>query len=712
MKYRLFIILVAFTMSLPAAAQPTFTYDNLAQGMFSQRSVYGLRSMKDGQHYTTQEEGKIIRYSYQTGQALETIFESPEGLFFAAYEFSADERKILLTTEMEPIYRHSYRASYCIYDRLTKQIQPLSSNGRQQSAAFSPDGKKVGFVRDNNLFYVTLDDMKEVQVTTDGRLNHIINGIPDWVYEEEFGFSRAFEWSPASDRIAFMRFDESRVKQFHMNRFDGELYPTVYTFKYPKAGEENSVVTVHAYGLNDGLTTTINIGHETDQYIPRIKWTPDGRLAVYRLNRLQNHFEMLLADASTGESKVVYEEQDDRYIERVDDETLAFLSDGKHFIVRSEKDGFFHLYLYSFEKGLQNQITKGSWEVTQLLGVDEKAGLVYYLSCETSPLRRNLYSVKLNGKDKQRLTKGEGTYRIAFSNGFQYYISYFSNASTPVTVTLHAADGKQIRILEENKDLKERIRNMNIPKKEFFTFTNETGEELYGWMLKPNGFSERKTYPVLMTQYSGPGSQQVSDSWKMDWEDALVQQGYIVVCVDGRGTGFRGEEFRKCTYLQLGKYEAEDQIAAARFLGTLPYVDKGRIGIYGWSYGGFMALNCILKGDNVFRAAIAVAPVTNWRYYDTIYTEVYNGLPQDNPSGYDQNSPIFYADLLEGKLLIAHGTGDDNVHVQNTYEMVNRLVENNKDFEMYIYPDKNHGMAPGGRRHLMNRCIEFLNRNL
>lgn len=715
MRYKLSLLLLTL-LAMPTTfqAQPKFTYNDMARGMFAQRSVQGVRSMNDGEHYTVQENGQIVRYSYRTGQPVETVFRSPADFGFSDYAFSADERRILLTTATEPIYRHSYRAAYCIFDRDTEQIQALSPNGKQQSAALSPDGKKVAFVRDNNLFYVTLDDMKETQVTFDGKYNEIINGIPDWVYEEEFSFSRAFEWSSASDRIAFLRFDESRVKQFSMNLFEGQLYPSVYTFKYPKAGEENSVVTVHTYSLNDGQTRVMDIGEETDQYIPRIKWVPDGRLAVYRLNRLQNHFEVLLADAVTGQSRVVYDERNDRYVERVDDETITFLGDGERFIVKSEKDGFFHLYLYSFEKGLLNRITQGRWEVTQMLGVDEKNDLVYYLSCETSPLRRNLYSIKLNGNErrKERLTKGEGTYRIAFSKGFKYYISYFSNASTPTTVTLHSADGKLIRTLEENLALKNRLREMNIPQREFFTFVTSGGATLYGWMLKPPGFSERRSYPVLMTQYSGPGSQRVADAWSMDWEDALVQQGYIVVCVDGRGTGFRGEEFKKCTYRELGKYEAEDQIEAARYLGALSYVDKERIGIYGWSYGGFMALNCIFKGADVFKAAVAVAPVTNWRYYDTIYTEIYNGLPQDNPSGYDDNSPIFFADRLRGKLLIAHGTGDDNVHVQNTYEMVNRLVEADKDFEMHIYPDKNHSMAPGARTHLMNRILEFLDRNL
>ncbi|MCD8186766.1 MAG: DPP IV N-terminal domain-containing protein, partial [Rikenellaceae bacterium] len=448
-------------------AQPRFTYDDLASGGFAQRSVYGLRSMNDGEHYTTQERDKIIRYSYRTGEAVETIFESPQDFGFTAYEFSSDERKILLTTEPEPIYRQSFRARYCIFDRDTKQIQAISPGGKQQVASFSPDGRKVAFVRDNNLFYVTLEDRIEVQVTTDGRFNHIINGVPDWVYEEEFGFSQAYQWSPESDRIAFMRFDESRVKEFHMNMFERELYPTVYTFKYPKAGEENSIVTVYSYDLTSGQTYQMDTGTETDQYIPRIQWTPDERLALFRLNRLQNHFQLLLADPITGTSTVIYEQQDERYIERVNDETVTFLADGKRFIVKNEADGFAHLYLYSIEKGLIDRITRGEWEVTQLLGVDEPNGKLYYMSCETSPLRRNLYSIRLDGKGKERLTRQEGTYRIAFSKGYNYYISYFSNAASPLTVTLHGADGKVGRVLEDYRLLREKIREMNVPKKEF-----------------------------------------------------------------------------------------------------------------------------------------------------------------------------------------------------------------------------------------------------
>ena len=477
------------------------------------------------------------------------------------------------------------------------------------------------------------------------------------------------------------------------------------------------MVEIYAYDLKGEKRVKMNVGDQTDQYIPRILWTPAGELAICRLNRHQNRFDLLLADPDTGNAKTIYTETDPRYVERIDDETITFLKDGKRFVVKSERDGYMHLYLHDVERGELGAITEGAWDVTALLGVDEDrdgkgGGTVYYLSCETSPLRRNLYSVRLDGTGKKRVTGEEGTYDIVFSKGFKYYIAYFSNAATPNTVTLHRADGKAVRVLEDNRELKVKMAELKVPVKEFFSFVASEGTELNGYLVKPADFDPARKYPVLMTQYSGPGSQSAADSWKMSWEDVLVQEGYIVACVDGRGTGFRGADFRKCTYKNLGHYEVLDQIEAARYLGTLPYVDAARIGIYGWSYGGFMALNCILKGNDVFKAAIAVAPVTNWRYYDTIYTELYNGLPQENPEGYDDNSPIFFAERLKGKLLIAHGTADDNVHIQNTYEMIDRLVKADKAFETHIYPDRNHGMVPGGRNHLLERCIEFVKNNL
>ena len=697
--------------TITVSARPAFDYSALRDGTFEQKTVSGVRSLSDGERYTTMSDGRVLCFSYRTGEPAGVLFDASAAeprIEFTDYVLSADERRLLLTTDVEPIYRHSFTAEYWIYDRQDGSLRRLSQGGPQQQAQFSPDGSRVAFVRGGNLFVADPTAGSERQLTFDGRFNHIINGLPDWVYEEEFSFARAFAWSPDGRKIAYLRFDESRVKQYNMNRFAGGLYPENYTFKYPKAGEQNSVVELYCCDAADGSMVRMDTGEQTDQYIPRLFWTPTGQLGFYRLNRLQNHFEVLLCDSS-GASRVVYDERNDRYVERVDGRTVTFLPDGDRFVVRSERDGFMHLYLYSVSEGLLGRITSGEWEVTELLGIE--GDRVYYLSTETSPLRRDLYTVRLDGRGKRRLTGGDGTYRIAPSRGFRYFISYFSNVRTPNRVTLHRSDGRLVRTLEDNAALRAKLDELQVPVKEFFRFATSEGVELNGYMVRPNGFVSSRRYPVLMTQYSGPGSQQAADRWTIGWEDVLVQQGDIVACVDGRGTGFRGEEFKKCTYGELGKYETVDQIEAARYLASLPYVDPDRIGIYGWSYGGFMALNCILKGNDVFRAAIAVAPVTSWRFYDTIYTEIYNGLPQDNPSGYDDNSPIHFADRLKGKLLIAHGTGDDNVHIQNTYEMITKLVEYDKPFELYVYPDRNHGMGPS-RHHLMERCIEFVQRNL
>ncbi|MBQ4280299.1 MAG: S9 family peptidase [Rikenellaceae bacterium] len=688
-------------------AVPRFGYEEIARGDFWPRTVRGVRSMSDGEHYTSVTNGHIVRYRFATGEAVDTLYSAvavqpavyPEG-----YVFSDDERRILLRTDVEPIYRHSFTADYYVYDRETGQIAPLSDAGPQEQAAFSPDGERVAFVRGNDLFVRELATGAERRLTHDGKFGEIINGKPDWVYEEEFGFARAFEWAPDSRRIAWMRFDERGVREYPMNRFDGSLYPTVYSFKYPKAGERNSAVEVWTYDLDTDSAARVDVGPEADQYIPRIRWTPRGELAVYRLNRRQNRFEVVV------NGRVVYEETDPRYVERVDDGTIRFLPDGDRFIVRSERDGFMHLYLYSQSRGLLGPITAGDWEVTELL--DVVGDRVYYLSNEDAPLGRGLWSVRLDGRKKTRLTPQGGTYDIVPSEGFRYYLSYHTDASTPLVVTLHRGDGRLLRTLEDNAALRARADSLRLPRREFFTFTTPGGVELNGYLLRPEGFDPTHRYPVLMTQYSGPGSQSVADSWGVDWEDVLVQQGYVVACVDGRGTGLRGADFKKCTYRELGRYETEDQIAAARYLASQPWVDPERIGIYGWSYGGFMALNCILRGNDVFKMAIAVAPVTNWRYYDTIYTELYNGLPQDNAAGYDDNSPVNFADRLRGRLLIVHGTGDDNVHVQNSYEMASALVRAGKSFDLMIYPDCNHGMWPAGGRHVMDLLIDYTLKNL
>ncbi len=722
-RIRYMIVGVAVLGAVQAAGQKRqIGYDDIAAGRLAARSVYGLRPMADGEHYTTLSNGHVLRWRYADGTLVDTVFRRPAGFpAVTGYELSTDGTQVLLATGREPIYRHSSRAEYHVYDRSTGDLRALSPNGKQQEATLSPDGRRAAFVRDNDLFVVDLADGKERRITHDGRRGAVINGIPDWVYEEEYSFSRAYEWSPESDAIAFYRFDESGVREYSMNTFRGELYPTNYDFKYPKAGEENSTVGIRVYRFDGDTTVGVDLCQETtDTYVPRIEWTAAGgrsteskgsKLAVHWLNRRQNHYRILLADPTTGSASVLYEERNPRYVERINNETATFLPDGAGFVVKSERDGWMHLYRYDMTGRLLNRVTEGEWEVTALYGIDPKSGRIYYQSTEGSPLRRRVYSVGLNGRGKRQLSADDeaGMHDGVFGPGYRYWIDYFSNADTPTVVTLRrTTDGRTVRVLEDNATLRNRIQaEYTLPRKEFFTFTTPEGVTLNGYWLKPADFDSTRRYRVLMTQYSGPGSQQVADRWGWSWEAALVREGILVACVDGRGTGFRGEEFRKCTYGNLGGLEVQDQIAAARYLGTLPYVDPARIGIYGWSFGGFMALNCILKGNEVFALAVAVAPVTSWRFYDTIYTELYNGLPQDNAAGYDDNSPIFFADRLKGKLLLAHGTGDDNVHIQNSYEMIEQLVRAGKRFEWAIYPDKNHGMG-SSRDHLLRRAIEFV----
>ena len=689
--------------------------------IFSPVSVHSFKSMNDGIHYTVLEKrSKIVKYSYETGISSDTSgilntnqINSVNISAISEYEFSNDETKILLTADIEPIYRHSFKASYYIRDCKTKKITPLSENGKQQLATFSPDGKKIAFVRDNNLFIKDLITYKELQITNDGKYNEIINGAPDWVYEEEFSFSKAFAWSPDGEKIAYYKFDETRVKQFNMTVY-GSLYPDWYKFKYPKAGEDNAVVNIHIYNLKSNTSIIIDTGNEKDQYIPRIKWTKDANiLTILRLNRLQNKLEILFADATTGNSQVILTEENKYYIDIDDD--LTYLNDKKHFIFTSEKDGYNHIYLYDMNGNLIRQITNGKWDVTKFIGYNNEDSVLYYISAEYSPLQRDVYSINIQGTDKKKLSSRQGTNNATFSNGYKYFINEHTDANTPVYITLHDSKGKLIRVLEENTELKETIKDYGFSKKEFFKFTTSENIVLNAWMIKPPDFDENKKYPVFIYVYGGPGSQTVTDAWDRNiaWHQLLAQKGYIIVSVDNRGTGGRGEEFKKCTYLQLGKFETIDLIEAAKYLASLHYVDASRIGIQGWSYGGYLSTLCITKGADFFKAAVAVAPVTNWRYYDTIYTERFLRTPQENPDGYDDNSPINFVEKLKGKYLLIHGTADDNVHFQNTMELVKKLVDANKAFNMQFYPDKNHGIYGGNTRlHLFTKITDFILENL
>jgi dipeptidyl-peptidase-4 len=703
-----------------------FEFDDFFRNnTFYSPGVRDLRSMRDGINYSVAENrgSKLVVHSYETGETVKILIDLAtirnENLkSFSDYTFSSDETKVLLLTDKEAIYRRSFTANYFVYDLVKQTLIPLSGNGKQQLAAFSPDGSKVAFVRKNNLFYTDLESGKEIQVTEDGKFNYIINGVPDWVYEEEFSFNKAFEWSPDGKYLAWIRFDESLVPQYSMTMFQGQepalddnkLYPGVTSFKYPKAGDPNSIVTVHTYNLSSAQKKSMDIGTETDIYIPRIRFTQDpNQLAIFRLNRLQNKLEILLSAPSSGKTEVLLTETNKYYLDKSCFDDVKFLDDKTHFTFRSERDGFTHIYLYNMQGKMEYQVTKGNFDVTDLNGCDVKNKIIYYTSAEPNPYQREVYCIKWDGTGKKKLSTTTGINAAKFSEGFKYYIITSSNVKTPPTTVLFNSKGEIIRVLDDSKLLVEKLKEYTFGYREFFNFNTSENVNLNGWMLKPANFNPTKKYPVFMTQYSGPNSQSASDSWNMNWEYYLAQLGYIVVCVDGRGTAGRGEAFRKATYMQLGKYETIDQIEAARYLGSLPYVDATRIGIWGWSFGGYISSSCMVKGNGIFKTGIAVAPVTNWRYYDNIYTERFMRTPQENPDGYDQNSPLNFAKGFIGNFLICHGTADDNVHVQNSLEFIERLVQANKQFEMQLYTNRNHGIRGGNTTyHLYTRIINFI----
>ena len=698
---KLTLLVAIFTLASSVLyAQKTF--QELGQISRLNRGVSGLRSMADGEHYTISRGGAVLRFSYTDESVCDTLYKGR----FSSYALSPKEDMIVVGNKFRPVYRRSFYADYDIVTVPDGRTVQSLKNIRDLS--LSPDSKMIAYAKDNNLFIAELGGAERA-VTTDGEWNKTINATADWVYEEEYGFTKAYAFSPDSKKIAYLRFDESEVPMFEMMRFDGDLYNKPYTFKYPKAGDKNSVVELWLYDIATGQKSKIDVGAEKDQYVPFIEWTPAGELYFFRINRKQNHFEVVLCRES-GEQKVIYDETSPTYVERPALSTIRFI-DGDQFIVQNETaTGWNHIYLHSVEKGLVRALTSGEWQVTSV--VEATSDRVYYMSTETSPLRRNLYSIDYKGKKKERLTEKDGTYSISPSKGMKYYISNYISATSAREVELRDGKGKLIRTLVENPEMEERLKT--LPKKEFFTFTTERGDKLNAYIIKPLDFDPQKKYPVLLTQYSGPGSQQVADSFSLGWENVMVANGYIVVCCDGRGTGYMGEQFKKQTYGNLGELEVEDQISFARYMASQSYVDAERIGIYGWSYGGFMALGCALKGDGLFKMSIAVAPVTSGRYYDTIYTEIYNGLPQENPAGYDDNSPINFADRLSDrtKLLIMHGTADDNVHFQNTVEMCHALNRAGKQYDMMIYPDQNHSMAPSYSTLIREKMIQYTLDNL
>ena len=696
------------------------TVEEIYNGAFRTEGLDALSSLENGKQYTVLNTDRssgntsIDKYDYATLKKVGTVVSSAdlsEIQSFSSYAFNNDESKILLATEVESIFRRSTLGIFYVYDVDSKGLTRISEN-KIREPALSPDGKKVAYVSENNLYLFDISSKKSEQITTDGVKNKIINGVTDWVYEEEFAFVRAFSWNSDGTRIAFLRFDETEVPEFSMDMFGENLYPSQETFKYPKAGENNSVVTLHLFDLSSKTTSKVDLGNP--YYIPRLQWMNNADyLSVQTLNRHQNDLKLHTVNAKDNSVSLLHEEKDEAYVDVTDD--LTFLDDDS-FIWTSEQDGFNHIYLYGQDGKLMNQITKGAWEVTRYFGYDQEKDKVYYQSTENGSINRGVYSIESDGKNKKALAAEEGTNSADFSADFTYFINTFSSATTPPVYTLHKAlSGKQIKEIKNNDGLLGKLESYIFQPKEFSTITID-GNELNMYQIKPVDFDANKKYPLLMYQYSGPGSQSVANQWFNDrdyWHEVLAAKGYVIACVDGRGTGFKGRDFKKSTYLNLVKYETEDQIAVAEELSELPYIDEKRTGIWGWSFGGHMATNSILKGNEVFETAIAVAPVTSWRFYDSIYTERFMRTPEENPSGYDDNSPFNYPEMLKGNYLLIHGSGDDNVHVQNSMRMIEALVQANKPFDMAIYPDKNHGIYGGMTRvHLFNKMTKFIVENL
>ncbi len=729
MRFPFFFVAIFLLASTAITAQKkSITLEDIwKDGTFRMQRLDRLHSMANGTQYAVQNYDRAARigsvdiYDYTTGEKVRTAVSTKDidGLdYFISYEFGPKEEQVLLSTKLQSIYRRSTLGEYYIYNTLSRKLTKVSDDLIQEPT-FSPDGTKVAYGKDNNIFIFDIATGAVEQVTYDGLVNQIINGITDWVYEEEFAFVRAFDWSADGKHLAYIRFDEREVPEFSMDIFGNELYQQQQVFKYPKAGEKNAAVSLHVYkvgqqAMRQAQSVEVDLGMGAGYYIPRIKWTKDPNiLSVQTLNRHQNNLQLSFYDTKTNLAEVVLVDRDAAYVDVTDN--LTFLEDNS-FIWTSEKDGFNHIYHHNADGSLKRQVTQGKWEVTSYYGFDPKTKRVFYQSVENGSINRGVYAIQLNGKKKQQLAVEEGTNSADFSADFTYFINSYSSADTPWRFTLNSAkDGKVIKVIKDNQALKEQYNTYLTSPKEFFTI-EVNNASLNAYMIKPANFDPSKKYPVFMTQYSGPGSQSVKNSWggaNDYWFQMLAQEGYIIVCVDPRGTGLKGRDFKKMTQKELGRYEVQDQIAAAQKLGQRPYVDQSRIGIWGWSYGGFMSANCLFQGADTFAMAIAVAPVTSWRYYDTIYTERYMQTPQENPSGYDDNSPVSHVDKLKGDFLLVHGSADDNVHLHNTMALVEALVQANKQFDWAIYPDKNHGIYGGNTRlHLFTKMTNFIKENL
>ncbi len=715
MKRILTLLLALFVASTSFAQQEITLEDIWAKGTFRGKGIDGIRSMKDGKHYCILTQNAIEKYDYAKASKVGEIVNF-SGLdlkgYVVDYQFSTDESKVLLILNPEMIYRHSYLADCFVYDIATKKLTSVAEE-KVRLAEFSPNSQKVAYVSNNNIFIFDLASLQTKQITTDGKYNHIINGTTDWVYEEEFAITKGFFWSNDSKKIAYYKFDESKVKQFSMTMY-GDLYPEEYLYKYPKAGEDNSVVEIFVYDLKNDKTNHIDMGLNKDIYLPRLQWTPNDEVFIHKLNRHQNQYELFLANTQDFKPKKIYEERNQYYIEQVED--VVFLNDKKHFILKSERNGYMNLYKIGIYDRSIDPITQEKYDIDQICYINPKTEEIFYTAAQSEAYNRELLVVDKK-KNIKKISGETGTYSADFSANGQYYISTFSNTDTPTQYTINDNRGKVLIVLEDNKEQKELLAKYGAERKEFGKFKTSQGNELNYWVIKPANMEAGKKYPLLFYVYGGPGSQEVLNSQSRFsdymWFRMLAQKGYVVACVDGRGTGMRGEEFKKCTYMELGKYETEDQIEAAKYFGSLDFIDKDRIGIFGWSYGGYMSTLCITKGADYFKTAIAVAPVTTWRYYDNVYTERFMRTPQENPSGYDDNSPINHVEKLKGNYLLVHGTADDNVHFQNAVDLMTALIKANKQFEQFSYPNKNHGIYGGNTRlHLYTLMTDFILRKL
>lgn len=724
MKKFLFTVIAAITIittSVSTLSAQHYTLESLVGGEYSPRSIKAMVSSADGAHFyqTDPRQTAVIKYAYATGQAVDTLFNTGTARncnfdTFEGFLVSPDENRVLLYRDREQLYRHSFRANYYYHDVRRNMVRKLSEHpSKQMIPTFSPDGKMAAYVIENNIWLTKFDFDTESQVTKDGEWNKVINGATDWVYEEEFGTTRLMEFSPDNRQLAFVRTDESAVKEFSFQTFNKQLYPDYYQFKYPKAGETNSTVECRVFDIEARTTRTLNVPLDADGYIPRIKFTHDpDQLAVMTLNRDQNRFDMYFTSPRSTVSKLVLREESKYYIDSDWLNSIYFLKD--RFTYVSEKDGYSHIYIYAVSGTLQKQLTTGSYDVTALLAVDEQAETVFYEAADESPLRRNIYKMNINKGQPQKLSPQPGYNSASFSEQGRFFVNRWSDANTPTVVTLYDGNGKQLRILEDNQSVRDKIASAQLPKREYITVTAADGiTRLNGWILKPHHFDPTRKYPVVMIQYSGPNSQQVLDRYSPDWYYALLNEGIVVACIDGRGTGARGEEFRKSTYMNLGIKESDDQIAAARYLASLPYIDEKGIGIWGWSYGGYNVLMSMSRGNATFKAGVAIAPVTDYRFYDTVYTERFMRTPQQNKQGYDSGSPIALANRLEGDLLLIHGTSDDNVHFQNSVEYTRALIEAGKHFDMFFFPDKDHSIrGENARKYLYEKVIDYFKRSL